>query len=199
MDHIQVIGLDKLERNLSLLELHVLPQATARALNTTATTVRAESIREIAQRMGLKQKDIRNRARIRRATPQKIDAGADVTFRGRPMNLIRFNPRQTKKGVAASPWRQRKTFGQTFIVDLGRGKFVGVRRALGRNQSHERAKELRRTARVRRIPVVGVVGPGVAETAAETDIARSRADTVKRVLPERLERELAFYVSRLER
>jgi len=197
VDRVQVIGLEKLQRNLTRLEREVVPQAMARALNTTATTVRSKSVKDIAQRMGLKQKEVRVRTAIRRATAKNLRAGADVTFKGRPMNLIRFNPRQNKKGVAASPWRKRRTFEQAFIVDLGRGKFVGVRRGLGRNQRHERAQEMRRISRVRRIPVVGVVGPGVAETAAETPIARAREQVIKDVFPTRMERELRYYVSRL--
>lgn len=197
MQRIELIGLEKLDRNLSVLEREVYPKAAARAANSTATTVRKESIKTIAKRMGVKQSVVRGRTQIRKASASKIESGAEIAFKGRAMNLIRFKARQRQKGVSASPWGKRRIFAQTFIVDLGRGKFVGVRKRVGGNTAAEKALDVRVTRRVGRTPVVGVVGPGVAPTAAEPDIARQRRETVRSVFPTRLRKELAFYLSKV--
>lgn len=190
----EVIGIDQLRQKLTIAQHRVFPQAAARALNTTAVTVRKESVSEIAKMMGLKAKEVRDRTKIVRATSKKLLA--EVKFRGRRLNLIRFKARQRKKGVSAAPGGKRQVFPQTFILSLTGRRFVGVRRRKTGNATHERAETYQRAERVGRIPVVGVVGPGVAETAAKT--RESREATVRRVLPERVRRELAFYVSRLK-
>lgn len=193
----ELIGADKLGRNLSRAEREVFPHAAARAINSTATTVRAESIRAIAKRIGVRQRDVRGKTRIKRATPKLLTAV--ITFSGRGFNLIRFRARQTARGVSAAPGGRRQIFPQTFIVDLGTGKFVGVRQRKGAGYRHERAESYEPARRVGRIPVIGVVGPGVASTAAEPEMAKMRRETVARVLPGRLKRELRFYMARARR
>lgn len=195
--HTEVVGLPRLRSNLTALEHRVFPRAAARALNRTATTVRANSIRAIAKDMGVKQRVVRDRTRIKRAHPNRLDQGAQVIFRGRRLNLIRFGARQTRRGVSATPWGKRRIFPQTFLVDLGTGLFVGIRKRVGGGQRHERVEDVQRTRRVGRTPIVGVVGPGVAETAAKPEHAAQRRKWVNELLGERMRRELAFYVARM--
>lgn len=193
----ELIGAAELSRRLARAERDVFPRAAARAINSTATTVRAESIRAIARQIGVKQRDVRQKTRIDRARPNQLTAV--ITFFGRGFNLIRFGARQRIRGVSAAPNRRRRVFPQTFIADLGTGKFVGVRRRKGAGLRHERAEGYKKADRVGRTPVVGVVGPGVAATAAEPEMARMRREAVARALPGRLERELRFYMARLGR
>lgn len=197
MQSVELIGADELGRTLTALEREVFPQAAARAINTTTTTVRSRQVRQIAKKMGVQQKVVRDRSSIKRATPKKFEEGSQLSFKGRSLNLIRFKARQAKRGVSATPGGKRQVFPQTFLVNLGTGQFVGVRKATNRGTAHEPAASLRRTTRVGRIPVVGVVGPGVAATAAETDVMEERRKLVAELLPTRLSRELQYYASRL--
>lgn len=182
METIEFIGAEKLGRTLSHAEREVFPRAAARAINRTAQTIMSQSIREIAKRMGVRQKDVRDVTRLNRATPSRLFAV--ITFRGRPLNLIRFKARQTKRGVSATPWGKRRVFPMTFIATVRGREGVFVRQKVGGR-------------RVGRLPIRGVTGPGVAKTAAGPALTAARRAEVARLLPERLERELAFYVSRL--
>lgn len=181
---IELIGAERLGRRLSYAEREVFPLAAARAVNRTAVTIRSESVRAIARRMGVTQKPVRDRSRIRRAAPKPSQLHATVTFRGRSFNLIRFKARQTKRGVSAAPWGRRRIFPHTFIATIRTNPGVFVRTKEGGR-------------RVGRTPIRGVLGPGIARTASEAELAAARRATVAKVLPERLERELKFYMRRL--
>ncbi|MFW6085221.1 MAG: phage tail protein, partial [Gemmatimonadota bacterium] len=169
----------------SYAEREVYPKAAARAINRTATTTRKEAVRAIAKHMGVRQKDVRDSTRIHRARPS-VSPQAVIEFRGRSLNLIRFKARQIKRGVSAAPWGRRRVFPMAFIANIRGSRAVMVRKKIGGK-------------RVGRLPIRPVRGPGVAKTAADEALARARRETVARVLPERLERELAFYASRLSR
>lgn len=195
---VEVVGLPRLGLNLSDLERRALPRALARTLNSVATTVRKEDIRKIARFMGVKQSVVRERTDIKRATPKQREPMAQIRYKGRRMNLIRFGARQRQKGVSARPWGKRRIFPQTFIVDLGTGvPFVAVRKQPGASQRHEYAGKYQPARRVGRIPVVGVVGPGVAETAAMPEFADARKKRARELIVQRLPRELAFYTARM--
>lgn len=184
MKTIELIGAERLGRRLSHAEREVFPKAAARALNRTAVTIRKESVRAIAQHMGMKQKPVRDRTRIQRAQPKPAGLTAVLTFRGRAFNLIRFKARQTKRGVSAAPFGARKIFPHTFIATIRSNPGVFVRTKQGGR-------------RVGRTPIRGVLGPGVARTASEAQISAERRASVAKLVPERLERELKYYMRRL--
>lgn len=109
-------------RRLSDIQRRVLPAATNRALNRTGDHANTITVRDLAQVTGLKQKDVRAVM-----TRTRSNFG-NLTYRlaaiGRALNLIRFGARQTKKGVSASAWGQRKIYRGTFIANQGRTVFV---------------------------------------------------------------------------
>ena len=96
-----------------------IPQAAARAINRTASTVRTHTSREVADQGGFKPKGIvKKNTTLKRANPRNLEAR--LIARGRPSNLIRFAARQTKRGVSAQPWGRRRVFPGTFIANSGR-------------------------------------------------------------------------------
>lgn len=102
----------------------VLPQATARALNRTATTVRAQASRRIRERYNLKAGAIRAQMRISRANRGRLTA--EVIASGRPIPLIEFSARQTRKGVSVQVIRgRRKVRLHAFVAKMRTGH-VGV-------------------------------------------------------------------------
>lgn len=102
----------------------LLPQATARALNRTATTVRAQATRRIRERYNLKAGVIRAQLRINRADRNRLTA--EVIASGRPIPLIEFSARQTRAGVSVRVIRgQRKVRRHAFIAKMHTGH-VGV-------------------------------------------------------------------------
>lgn len=178
---IRVDNLPRLQRKLSLAEHEVFPKASARAVNTTARTVRSEMVKAVAKRMGVKQKVVRDGTTLKRARSGG-DPSAVITIRGKPLNLIRFRARQTKKGVSAAPWGKRQLFRGAFISALP-GNPVMHRKRRGGTRPH-------------RLPITALWGPGIAPTANDPQLVREREALVRRVLPERLEREIAFLLSK---
>lgn len=181
---VEVQGLSDLKEKLTLLELKAFPRAASKALNRTATTVRAEQSRILAKQMGLRVGDVKRRIDIRKAIPTRLSA--QIIYRGKPLNLINFKARQFKKGVKASPWGDRRLFPGTFIVRIG-GNDLVMRRAR------------RGGRRVGRLPIEAVFGPGIAKEARSPEVQRARRDVVGRVLVDRLRSNLEFEVSRLRR
>lgn len=184
MSGIQILGIKKLQRNLSLMEREVFPKAASMAINRAATRARTETVRRTARSMGLKQKDVRSRTGLRKVTPSSLDRGARLILRGSPLNLIRFGARQIKKGVSARPWGKRKVHPGTFIVVKGQARFVAKRKREGGR-------------RVGRSPIEAVHGPGVAKSAAAPEVTEARNKVVQEALPAELRRQLDRLVARL--
>lgn len=182
--NMELIGGEQLGRNLTHVEREVFPKAMARAINRTTVTLRKEAVRDIAQRMGVKQKAVRSRTKIWKASTNRLEARIRIV--GRSLNLIEFKARQLKRGVSAAPWGRRRVFPHAFITTIRGNKVVMVRR-----------KRPSSGGRHGRLPIRPVRGPGIAKTATEVDLTARRRELVQRLLPERLERELEFYVSKL--
>jgi hypothetical protein len=134
--------LARLTRDLTRFQRQVIPNATQMALNKVAASVRAEAVRELAKVTGLRQKDTRAATTLRKA--HKGKPFAEIVARGRPLNLIRFDARQLKKGVSARPWGKRWLFKpRVFIANQGRTVFIRERGA-------------------GRLPIRGMFGPSIA-------------------------------------
>jgi hypothetical protein len=102
--------------------------AAVRALNRTATTVRAEASRQIRGRYSLKAGTVRKQLRIERATRNRLTSA--VIASGAPIPLVEFGARQTKKGVTVKVTKTRKLVKGVFIARMKSGK-VGVFERLG--------------------------------------------------------------------
>jgi hypothetical protein len=89
------------------------PKVIARALNHTGAVATTQVKRALVKQVGVKSGAVNAALRQVRATP------AELTFElrssGKHLGLKDFGARQTKRGVSAAPWRQRRVFPRTFM------------------------------------------------------------------------------------
>jgi len=116
----------KTKRSLSRLQRTVLPASINGALNKTAKKVQTKAIKLVSKEVGLPQKEIRAHFSIVKSNFTTLRA--IVISRRRAYSLYRFQARQTKDGVTANAWGQRKTYKHAFIV---RNQFVAIRKKGG--------------------------------------------------------------------
>lgn len=99
-----------------------IPKAAARALNRTATTVRAQAVREIRKQVPLSARAFKARVSIERASRTTLTARV-LARRDYDPALSRFTPR----------WRQRQAIGASVKVGMaGRQSIAGAFTALTR-------------------------------------------------------------------
>jgi hypothetical protein len=185
----ELFGIPEFDGHLSFHQREVLPKATARALNRVAATMRSRTTKAVAKVMGVKQKVVRDRIKIRNARPSQEAMQATLDIRGKALNLVHFKAKQTPKGVRSAPWGANRFHRSAFIVTLRGARVVMVRaKASGRG-----GRKL-----VGRLPIRPMLGPGIAKTALDPDLAKARADTVRERMPIELRAGLAFYVRNIK-
>ena len=184
IDHNFDVVMRHLTQRLTQIEKDSLPKAVPRALNRVAASVRTQAVREVAPRMGVKQKVVRESMQIKRATRSK--PAAVVRGFGRPLELHYFQPRQTKQGVTAKAWGKRKLYRGTFIAWIGDGRggpSVG---------GYGRYRPMKRRANSR-LPIDKLYGPAVPWVMAERAVMRALRKKVRERLPIELRTALNFY------
>jgi hypothetical protein len=129
----------------------VIPAATARALDRTASNAKTVAVKTIVTETGLPTSLVRDRLTIRGANRNRLEA--TLTANPAAPNLIRFNARQTKQGVSANAWRKRRVYPGTFIANQGRTVFKRV----GKN----------------RLPIKPIHGPSVPRTFIQREAQRA--------------------------
>lgn len=116
-----------------------------RAVNRAGDMARTKVFRALARQTGLRlrSKDTKSRT-ISKAVTTKRSAVATLTYRmsstGSAISLMHFGARETRRGVSAAPFGQRRIFPGTFIkggkfpdrVDIGKGGQVFQREGSGR-------------------------------------------------------------------
>lgn len=97
--------------------------AVVAAINHTLGVAKTAANKEIRNEYKIRAKDIRPALSIRRAKRGKntweIEGALVAT--GRPLGLIRFGARQTKKGVSVNVLGQRKVVAKAFIATMKSG------------------------------------------------------------------------------
>lgn len=91
--------------------------AAARALNRTGDMARTQVIRSLTEQTGLKRKVIVRALKVKRAAQKgsMSDLAYEMTTRGGDISLKHFAPRETRRGVTARPFGQRKVFAGAFM------------------------------------------------------------------------------------
>jgi len=110
-----------------------LPKVVTRALNKTATGARAETVREIAAQVIIKQAEIRRNIVLKRASWRYWVAS--LRIKGRRIPLIAFRARQTKRGATYQIARTggRKKLPHAFLATMPSGhKMVAKRKGMAR-------------------------------------------------------------------
>ncbi len=115
-------NIKEVSKTMSKLDRQVIPKATVTALNRSKDRMYTKVVRELAKATGIKQKELRQLMLKFKATYASREAG--FTVRGKAPNLIRFNARQTKKGVSATAWGKRRVYAGSFIGNDGRTVFA---------------------------------------------------------------------------
>ena len=152
----------------------VVNKAATRALNRTNNSVESIARRMIAKDMGIPAKAVRVGMFKIKATRHSLKAS--TVARGRPLNLIRFKARQTKKGVSASAWGKRKVYKGTFIGNQGRTVFKRVGK--------------------QRTPIKAVWGPSIPKTMLADYIVRAMQEKAGSQWQKNFARDLQFYLDR---
>lgn len=181
---VEVVGLPKFEQALEYHQREVLPKATARALNRVAATMRTRTTRTVAKTMGVKQNVVRWRMKINNARVGQSEMAATIDVRGRALNLVHFNASQSERGVSARPWGENRFFRSAFIATMRGQRVVMIR--------HKRSSGGGRRL-VARLPIRGLLGPGIAKTALDPELVKERAETMRERFPIELRSGLAFY------
>lgn len=172
------------------------PHVIARAANKTMTGIRTDTTNEIAKEITTKKKTIRDTITVLKMSPKTLTGF--VRSKGRPLNLIHFKARETKKGVTLQVYKKdpRKLIEHAFVIKglsgekkvywrkkgewehTGRGKKPGVK--YGALPFHYR------------FPVQLLSGPRIPDVMAKERILKSilsKAD-------ERIEKNLDHEVTR---
>lgn len=202
---IQLVGAEKLQRNLSHAEKTAFPKAAMRAINRVLKTLRTRAGRDIAKEMGVTQRVVKSETTIRRASRSRLEGTLEM--RGDPLNLIRFKARQLKAGVSAAPWGNRRVFMGAFIARVNGTEVVmrrkeGVGGGVGSGQtpaSRQAAAIAAITGGIRanQLPIRAMKGPGIAQTGETPEMAARREDVVRERMPIELESQLKYLASRI--
>lgn len=99
-------------------------RAAAIALNRTTDRVQTAAIRFIRATHNVKRAELARAFTKRRAFAGKLEAS--LTASGRPLNLIGFDARQTKKGVTVNIKGSRKLLPGAFIATIKNNGYRGV-------------------------------------------------------------------------
>lgn len=182
---VRLEGGNRLNRKLTALEREVLPKSSARALNRTATTARKEAVKDVRIAMGIKASPVRGAMLIIRATAKKLVAIIKVS--GAPLSLRHFGARQVRKGVSHKAYGRRQ---------IAKGAFMALPGTNRKGTSSTIPQAFTRK-RGTRLPIKKLWGPSIPKTMADDAILNKLHALINRVYPERLERELKFFVSRL--
>lgn len=145
--------------------------ALRRALNHTGDKTKTRVKRTLAQQIGTTQAVINKYGpiRVKRANSGLLEY--QIICRGGPIPLKHFGANQTRKGVSAAPWKNRKVYKSAFIVGSAGGHVFW------------------RTGRAR-LPIERVAGPNVPKEMAKDATAAAFQATVAGSLPARVAHEI---------
>lgn len=172
-------------RALDQLREDIRQKALASALNKTVAQGKTAMARGIADEYNITVTAVKEKLYTRnaRASQGKYGMfavlGAETRGGKRSVNLIRFQAKQTKKGLTA---KQLKTKGQTLITRKG---FIG----------NDGRTVFRRLGKAR-LPIAPIQGLDVSQMFNTKRVNAKVVAFMKAKFPEVLQREVAFYIRR---
>ena len=93
--------------------------AASRAINKTATTLKSKIVKKIHEYMPIKQKDIRQQVKLKKATRGFLEAV--IRIMGGRTPLIKFGARETAKGVTYKLQGKKHRLAHAFIKTMPSG------------------------------------------------------------------------------
>lgn len=163
------------------------PGAVRRAVNRTGAMADTQVVRALTGQTGLKRKIIRKAVHRRPATAGGLtfvlwSAGGNVA-------LKYFGAKETRRGVTATPWGQRKLYAGAFIKGGLFPRRVAIKRFGG--------AVLTRAAGAKRLPIKAIKsGVFIPEEMVKGATAAVFLKTVRAVLPRRLDHEFGRLLAR---
>ena len=107
-------------RNVKKVNKKYVPKAMVTALNEMGKEVMTQAKRELKDATGLKAGTVAKK--IQKDKARRNDNTYSIFIKSRYLNVIEFGARQTKRGVSAKAWGNRKIYRGAFI---GRGQNSG--------------------------------------------------------------------------
>ena len=107
-------------KDLGYVHKKYIPKAMVTALNKMGKEVVTQAKRELKEATGLKAGTVAKK--ITKDKARRGDEEYTIRIKSKYLNLIEFNARQTKRGVSAKAWGNRKIYRGAFI---GRGQDSG--------------------------------------------------------------------------
>lgn len=176
-----VESLQRFDNALKALGSEKMSRGGNRAVNRAGDMARTQVRRELAKQTGLRRPTIVKAVKVSRSSPQTLVYRMNA--QGGDVSLKYFDARETRKGVSASPFGQRKVFASTFM----RAGWWPNRVA----KPNWNGQVFKRTGTAK-LPIErqksGVIIPNEMVQGATRDAFRS---TVARVLPQRLGHEIS--------
>ncbi len=177
----------EVEKMLKDVPAKIIPKAASTAINRTAKKVRTVARRDVAKRMGLKQKDVKASFKLQKST--QFTLTATITATGKPINLIKFvspgrrNPNASRKkaGVKAKAWGKQKIYPGTFIGDA---------------QTSGAPRVFKRTG-AGRLPIKAVFGPSVPSVFVDDAVERGLRKKATEEFRKEFDRDLARRLAKL--
>lgn len=160
-------------------------RAAVRALNKTATTVKANAAREIQKQRNIKIGEIKKGLRMIRA--RKGSLTAIIEARHNPIAIRHFKARQTRQGVSV---KIRKTGKPIRLQNKGQKSFIVNK--FGGNVFVRKGKSRLPIQEWRRVP-------GISTVFAQDVIENHLRSTARDIWPKRFRQELNFEISKAER
>ena len=107
-------------KNVKFVHQQYIPKALVTALNKVGAEVATQAKKELAGATGLKAGVVAKK--IGKDKARRGDEKYTISIKSNYLNLIEFNGKQTKRGVSAKAWGNRKIYRGAFI---GRGQNSG--------------------------------------------------------------------------
>lgn len=163
-----------LERTLAGIP-NAMPRVVSRAINRTATQARSRAVKAIASAGKLKQKDVRQKVRLVRASWKKWRAR--IFFDSRLTPVVRLDPRNTSTGITYRSFDGPKEINHAFLATMPSGhRGVWSRASASRLPIYEEYGDESVAAFTERSGVLATI-KGFSATAVEKEL-----DTQMRVL-----------------
>lgn len=167
-------------RDLGAVNDLVIDKAIVRTLNRVITSCKGAGVKAMAKDMGLKQKTIRPKLTLHKAS--RFQQEAQIVPARKWFRLVHFDAVQTAAGVSANAWGARKIYPGTFLANVaaGAGRTEGV--------------FVRKTAE--RLPIRQLYGPGISQTFARPHILKVLENKADERFEKEMEANLRFYMNK---